>query len=276
GSPSQPTPYGSPNQPTPYGSPNQPTPYGSPNQPTPYGSPSQPTPYGSPNQPTPYGSPNQPNIQYGSDTEPKTSYAPHNGPTTPYGLPDQINTPYGSPKPFDSHPSQQGSTPTELSIHDKPPSNYYHPTSSGYIPKHGSPQQPNVQQGNPHDFKQPSEGYDRSQSKPFAPKDNKFNPQIEQTTSPDHYDLLPDQNETDYVYLQPTQDFDTQDLPQGRSYPMYSLNSKRDLKSKVPTANGIPTFIVPGKKPNSRQMVRLRGGSRPSEGFLELKSSVGT
>ncbi|XP_026679374.1 uncharacterized protein LOC103509181 [Diaphorina citri] len=171
---------------------------------------------------------------------------------------------------------QQGSTPTELSIHDKPPSNYYHPTSSGYIPKHGSPQQPNVQQGNPHDFKQPSEGYDRSQSKPFAPKDNKFNPQIEQTTSPDHYDLLPDQNETDYVYLQPTQDFDTQDLPQGRSYPVYSLNSKRDLKSKVPTANGIPTFIVPGKKPNSGQMVRLRGGSRPSEGFLELKSSVGT
>ncbi|KAI5739459.1 hypothetical protein M8J77_019547 [Diaphorina citri] len=276
GSPNQPTPYGSPNQPTPYGSPSQPTPYGSPNQPTPYGSPNQPTPYGSPSQPTPYGSPNQPNIQYGSDTEPKTSYAPHNGPSTPYGLPDQINTPYGSPKPFDSHPSQQGSTPTELSIHDKPPSNYYHPTSSGYIPKYGSPQQPNVQQGNPHDFKQPSEGYDRSQSKPFAPKDNKFNPQIEQTTSPDHYDLLPDQNETDYVYLQPTQDFDTQDLPQGRSYPVYSLNSKRDLKSKVPTANRIPTFIVPGKKPNSRQMVRLRGGSRPSEGFLELKSSVGT
>lgn len=55
---------------------------------------------------------------------------------------------------------------------------------------------------------------------------------------------------------------------------MYS-GSKRDLKSKTPV-NDIPTYVVPSKKPISRQMVRLRGGSKPSEGFLEMKSSAGT
>ncbi|KAL1459424.1 hypothetical protein WDU94_011406 [Cyamophila willieti] len=314
GQPNQPTPHGQPNQPTPYGQPNQPTPHWQPNQPTPHGQPNQATPYGQPNHPTPYGQPNQPR-PYGTGDQPTTYHPSTYQPNKPHGPTPQDNPNQLSPQtPNQQYPNgydepspqNQGYQPTALNV----PDSQHHQLPSGYTPSYGSPQQPNVQQGYP--SQQPTAGYDRSQSKPFDPKNKQPNnkptpkptvphgpestpsthllPPFEENVveGPTHFRIPEDdfpQNETEVEYQEPNQDFDTEtetEDPNSPTYPVYSNSrnypgnyKRREVKNNKAPVNAIPTFIVPIKKPISRQMVRLRGGSKPSEGFLEMKSSAG-
>uniref|UniRef100_A0A8D9F791 Neurotrypsin n=1 Tax=Cacopsylla melanoneura TaxID=428564 RepID=A0A8D9F791_9HEMI len=301
--PNQQIPNGPSNQRTPYIQPNQQTPYGQPNQPTPNNSNKQ-TPFTPSNQPSPYGPDDQPTTYHPSTYHPNTpdGSTPQQNPN--HLIPQAPNQDY--PNGYDEpSPQNQGYQPTELKV----PDNQHHQLPSGYNPKYGSPQQPNVQQGYP--SQQPTAGYDRSQAKPFDSNNKQTNnkpttphgpvstpstnllPPFEENAveGPTHLRIPEDdfpQNETAFDYQEPNQEFDTEtetEDPNSPTYPVYtSPNSRtspgnykrREVKNNKAPVNAIPTYIVPNKKPISRQMVRLRGGSKPSEGFLEIKSSAGT